>query len=160
PPPCIERGDGLTGAEARGCSRRRRARRGHVLRGGALRRGRNGRDRLRAEAERLARPRPGGRCAKRVHDRRCARAAPDHARNGRGRPRGESSLMPPLAEALAELLREAERRGEVGAQIAVYRRSDLLAEAWAGTLARGSDRPVNRTTLFPIFSVTKAVTAT
>jgi CubicO group peptidase (beta-lactamase class C family) len=51
-------------------------------------------------------------------------------------------------------------RGEIGLQAAAYVGSDLVVDASAGTVAEGGDAaPVGDSTVFPIFSVTKAVTA-
>ena len=61
---------------------------------------------------------------------------------------------------LAEGLRETLARGEIGVQLAVYVGSNLVAEGWAGLANLGNGRPVDASTLFPVFSVTKAVTAT
>jgi CubicO group peptidase (beta-lactamase class C family) len=51
---------------------------------------------------------------------------------------------------------------EVGVQICAYRNGELLVDGWAGTAdAEGDgDRTVDSRTLFPIFSVSKAITAT
>jgi len=52
-------------------------------------------------------------------------------------------------------------RGEIGVQVAAYAGDDLVVNAWAGAVAAdAAARPVDRSTVFPIFSVTKAVTAT
>jgi CubicO group peptidase (beta-lactamase class C family) len=60
-----------------------------------------------------------------------------------------------------EALGVALRRGEIGVQVAAYAGDELVVDSWAGTVAEGPDaEPVGRSTVFPIFSVTKAVTAT
>jgi len=50
--------------------------------------------------------------------------------------------------------------GEVGVQVAAYRHGELIVDSFAGTADSMTARPVNRDTLFPVFSVTKAITAT
>ena len=60
---------------------------------------------------------------------------------------------------VAEALKAALARGEVGLQVAAYLGGDLVVDSSAGVLAEGSASPVTLETLFPIFSVTKAVTA-
>jgi CubicO group peptidase (beta-lactamase class C family) len=50
--------------------------------------------------------------------------------------------------------------GEIGIQVAAYSGEDLVVDAWAGTLSRDGDTPVDGDTVFPVFSVTKAITAT
>jgi CubicO group peptidase (beta-lactamase class C family) len=57
-------------------------------------------------------------------------------------------------------LREVLARGEVGVQVAAYVGETLVLEGWAGVADLGSGQPVDAGTLFPVFSVTKAVTAT
>lgn len=52
-------------------------------------------------------------------------------------------------------------RGEAGVQVAAYAGDELVVDAWAGHVADGPDaKPVERSTVFPILSVSKAVTAT
>jgi CubicO group peptidase (beta-lactamase class C family) len=51
-------------------------------------------------------------------------------------------------------------RGEVGLQVAVYHDGDLVVDAWGGIADELTGRRVQRDTLFPAFSVVKAVTAT
>lgn len=55
---------------------------------------------------------------------------------------------------------ESLRRGEVGVQVAVCGPNGITAEAWAGIADRRSGSAVDETTVFPVFSVTKALTAT
>jgi CubicO group peptidase (beta-lactamase class C family) len=50
--------------------------------------------------------------------------------------------------------------GELGLQVAVYHEKDLLVDAWGGIADETTGRPVDGETLFPVFSVVKAVTAT
>jgi CubicO group peptidase (beta-lactamase class C family) len=59
---------------------------------------------------------------------------------------------------IEKALQTALDAGELGLQVAAYLGDDLIVDAWAGTDGRGS--PVRADTLFPVFSVTKAVTAT
>lgn len=56
-------------------------------------------------------------------------------------------------------LAEAVGFGEEGLQIAAYLGDDLVVDAWTG-VADPSGRPVTGGTLFPVFSVSKAITAT
>jgi Beta-lactamase len=52
------------------------------------------------------------------------------------------------------------RRGEIGVQVAAYVNGELVADVWGGLADEASGRKVDGDTLFPVFSVTKAVTAT
>jgi CubicO group peptidase (beta-lactamase class C family) len=63
-------------------------------------------------------------------------------------------------DAVAAALERALELGEVGVQVAAYVDGALVADAWAGETGDGHGTPVDGDTLFPIFSVTKAVTAT
>jgi CubicO group peptidase (beta-lactamase class C family) len=63
---------------------------------------------------------------------------------------------PRIAEALGECL----ARGEIGVQVAAYVGPELVLEGWAGLADLETGRPVEADTLFPVFSVTKAITAT
>jgi len=49
--------------------------------------------------------------------------------------------------------------GELGLQVAAFKDGELIVNAWAGELRPGGP-PVDSATLFPIFSITKAITAT
>ncbi|KAF2180145.1 beta-lactamase/transpeptidase-like protein [Zopfia rhizophila CBS 207.26] len=49
--------------------------------------------------------------------------------------------------------------GETGIGVAAYYRGRLVVDAIAGTVAKTSTEPVTKKTLFPIFSVTKGITA-
>jgi CubicO group peptidase (beta-lactamase class C family) len=49
--------------------------------------------------------------------------------------------------------------GETGIAVAAYHRGKLLVDAWAGITDLETKRPVDAQTLFPIFSVTKGITA-
>ena len=50
-------------------------------------------------------------------------------------------------------------RGEVGLQVAACLDGELVADACGGIADQSSGRRVDRSTLFPVFSVVKAVTA-
>ncbi|MGE0226140.1 MAG: serine hydrolase domain-containing protein, partial [Acetobacteraceae bacterium] len=72
---------------------------------------------------------------------------------GVGRTRAD--LIAPFSDAV----RQAITAGEVGLQVAVYQGDDLVVDVWAGIADPGSGAPVRADTLFPTFSVIKAVTA-
>ena len=57
-------------------------------------------------------------------------------------------------------LERAVELGEVGVAVAVYIGDDLVVDEWIGLTADGDGLPVQRETLFPVFSVTKAMVAT
>lgn len=59
-----------------------------------------------------------------------------------------------------KIVSQALARGGVGLQVAAHRRGALVADICAGVTRRGGDTPVDPRTLFPIFSVSKAVVAT
>ena len=59
--------------------------------------------------------------------------------------------------AVATAIRE---HGELGLQVAVYHRGELVVDAWGGIADETSGRKVDRDTVFSCFSVIKAVTAT
>jgi CubicO group peptidase (beta-lactamase class C family) len=50
--------------------------------------------------------------------------------------------------------------GERGIQAAAYVRGELVLDAWAGTTGGEHDRPVDRDTLFNVFSVSKGIAVT
>jgi len=50
--------------------------------------------------------------------------------------------------------------GEIGVQVAAYHDGELVVEAWGGLADETTGRRVDADTLFPVFSVTKAITAT
>jgi CubicO group peptidase (beta-lactamase class C family) len=52
-----------------------------------------------------------------------------------------------------------ERDGEVGLQVAAYLDGELRVDVWGGLADEATGREVDGETLFPVFSVTKAVTA-
>lgn len=47
-----------------------------------------------------------------------------------------------------------------GIQVAAYRNGELIADAWAGVADPFTEEPVKAETLFPVFSVTKGISAT
>jgi CubicO group peptidase (beta-lactamase class C family) len=49
---------------------------------------------------------------------------------------------------------------ELGLQVVAYLGGRLVVDAWAGVAERGTDRPVDGETLFPVFSATKGIAAT
>ena len=61
--------------------------------------------------------------------------------------------------ALADGIRIALERGDVGVQVAVWGPDGLVAEGWGGTIDTGGSRVVAADTLFPVYSVTKGITA-
>lgn len=66
-------------------------------------------------------------------------------------------LIPVFQEAVANCI---DIGGEVGLQLAIYVDDKLVVDMWAGRADVVSGREVSRDTLFPTFSVIKAVTAT
>src|SRR5713101_5400765 len=50
--------------------------------------------------------------------------------------------------------------GEIGLQVAAYVEGELAVDVWGGLADETTGRKVNGDTLFPVFSVKKAVTAT
>jgi CubicO group peptidase (beta-lactamase class C family) len=68
-----------------------------------------------------------------------------------------SDLVGPFRNAVERSIREG---GEVGIQVAVYSDSKLVVDIWAGIADPTTAREVKADTLFPTFSVIKAVTAT
>ncbi|MGQ4267471.1 serine hydrolase domain-containing protein [Nocardiopsis changdeensis] len=65
-----------------------------------------------------------------------------------------SAADPRVTEALEESL----RRGELGIQVAAHLHGEQIVDACAGRVEPGGE-PVTSRTLFPVFSVTKAITA-
>jgi CubicO group peptidase (beta-lactamase class C family) len=68
-----------------------------------------------------------------------------------------SRLTTPRIEAA---LQSALSAGEVGVQVAACLGDELVVDTWAGETSAGSGDQVTGDTLFPVFSVTKALTAT
>jgi CubicO group peptidase (beta-lactamase class C family) len=63
-------------------------------------------------------------------------------------------------DAVEEGLRVAlEEHGEAGVQVAAFLHGEPLVDTWGGVVEEGGDVPVERSTVFPIFSVSKAMTA-
>jgi CubicO group peptidase (beta-lactamase class C family) len=59
-----------------------------------------------------------------------------------------------------DALERALAQGEIGVQISAYLEGEPLVDDWTGTFGDDAGTPVDGETLFPIFSVSKAVTAT
>jgi CubicO group peptidase (beta-lactamase class C family) len=71
-----------------------------------------------------------------------------------------ATTRPELNALFEEAIRIAIRdHGEVGLQVAVYHDNRLVVDAWGGVADETTGRKVERDTLFPVFSVVKAVTA-
>ena len=64
------------------------------------------------------------------------------------------------SDGIARALDRAIELGEHGIQVAAYVGGNLVIDSWAGTADPATGRPVTASTLFPVFSVTKAVTVT
>jgi len=64
-----------------------------------------------------------------------------------------------LVALFRDAVMQAIEAGEVGLQVAVYADSRLVVDMWAGVADVSKSRPVTSDTLFPTFSVIKAVTA-
>jgi CubicO group peptidase (beta-lactamase class C family) len=56
-------------------------------------------------------------------------------------------------------LNKALELGEIGIQVAAYSRGEQIVDGWAGVADRRSGRRVDGQTLFPVFSVSKAITS-
>jgi len=61
---------------------------------------------------------------------------------------------------IAKGIEHAVETGEVGMQVVAYVGEDVIVDECIGSKVRGEDNPVGPNDMFPIFSVTKAVTAT
>jgi CubicO group peptidase (beta-lactamase class C family) len=68
--------------------------------------------------------------------------------------------MVDINRVVQDAIAEAIARGEIGVQVAAYLNGELVADAWGGLADDTSRQKVDGDTLFPVFSVTKAVTAT
>ena len=64
------------------------------------------------------------------------------------------------ADAVELGLRRAVELGEIGVQVAAYHGTELIVDSWIGHADGARTRHVDSDTLFPVFSVSKAVTAT
>jgi len=74
---------------------------------------------------------------------------------------GSGQTRPDLARPFQDAVRRSiQEGGEVGIQVAVYAGDDLVVDMWAGIADTADQRRVEADTLFPTFSVIKAVTAT
>jgi len=62
-----------------------------------------------------------------------------------------------VQEAINAAIRQG---GEIGLQVAAYLDGEPVVDAWSGLADETTGRKVDGNTLFPVFSVTKAVTAT
>lgn len=71
--------------------------------------------------------------------------------------RSKSNLNEIFAQAVESSIRD---HGEIGLHVAIYHDGELLVDVWGGIADPATGRKVQRDTLFPVFSVTKAVTAT
>ncbi|HKD69564.1 MAG TPA: serine hydrolase domain-containing protein [Candidatus Binataceae bacterium] len=71
--------------------------------------------------------------------------------------RTRSNLKEIFAQAVDSSIRE---HGEVGLHLAIYQDDELVVDEWGGVADPLTGRKVESDTLFPVFSVTKAVTAT
>ena len=65
-----------------------------------------------------------------------------------------------LDQRLEAGLRRAVDLGEVGLQVAAYLGDELIVDAWIGYQDEPGGRPMDGSTVCPIFSVSKAITAT
>jgi CubicO group peptidase (beta-lactamase class C family) len=69
--------------------------------------------------------------------------------------------IPAIQKSMQQFLQSVVREGrERGVQLAVYLDGRLIVDAWAGVADPTTGRPVERDTLFPVFSVTKGLAAT
>ena len=69
----------------------------------------------------------------------------------------KSNLNEIFAQAVDSSIRE---HGEVGLHVAIYQDGELVVDVWDGIADQVTGLKVEADTLFPVFSVTKAVTAT
>src|SRR5258708_6138319 len=67
-----------------------------------------------------------------------------------------SMARPQLPTVIDDAIR---RHGEIGLQVAAYLDGELRLDEWGGLSDVESNRKVDGDTLFPVFSVTKAITA-
>ncbi|OZC87719.1 hypothetical protein CH272_18590 [Rhodococcus sp. 05-340-1] len=68
-----------------------------------------------------------------------------------------SNAVPATDPRITAALEESRRRGETGIQVAAYLNGELIVNAAAGNAAAGTATTID--TLFPVFSVTKAITS-
>jgi CubicO group peptidase (beta-lactamase class C family) len=71
--------------------------------------------------------------------------------------RTKSNLNEIFVQAVDSSIRD---HGEVGLHVAIYHEGELVVDVWGGIADPATGRKVEGDTLFPVFSVTKAVTAT
>jgi len=75
--------------------------------------------------------------------------------------RKESGAAANANSIVQEAVHAAIRKGgEIGLQVAAYVDGERVVDVWGGLADETTGRTVNGDTLFPVFSVTKAVTAT
>ena len=73
----------------------------------------------------------------------------------------QSTAHDEITSAVSEAVDDAiSRQGELGLQVAVYLGDQLIADTWGGVADEPGGAPVGRETVFSIFSITKALTAT
>jgi CubicO group peptidase (beta-lactamase class C family) len=68
--------------------------------------------------------------------------------------------MVDINKTVQDAVQAALGRGEIGVQVSAYVNGKLVADVWGGLADETTERKVDGDTLFPVFSVTKAVTAT
>lgn len=81
----------------------------------------------------------------------------DNARPGTVSAPAVASVQARVQALVSDLVVRGEERG---LQVAVYHAGRLVVDCWAGIADPRTGRPVDGETLFPVFSVTKAITAT
>src|SRR5690606_3951507 len=59
----------------------------------------------------------------------------------------------------AALRSAIEEDGEIGLQVAAYLGEEPIVDTWMGVTDEATRQPVDASTIFPIFSVSKAITA-
>jgi CubicO group peptidase (beta-lactamase class C family) len=64
-----------------------------------------------------------------------------------------------VTDGVQSALQRAVELGEVGVQVAAYLGNELIVDSWIGETQQARETPVDGGSIFPIFSVTKAVTA-
>jgi CubicO group peptidase (beta-lactamase class C family) len=69
------------------------------------------------------------------------------------------SSKPKHREVIQAALARAIELGEIGISVAAFHKGELIVDEWAGVANSETKAPVDSQTLFPIFSVTKGITA-
>ena len=72
---------------------------------------------------------------------------------------GENARLQRARAGVVSALEHSQDSGELGVQVAAYVGNDLVVDAWTGPADTATLRPVDGDTLFPVFSVSKAITA-